>query len=153
MKLLVFFLFLIPFSIRTQVIAEPVTIPVRAPTAHEIIFNTLLKHGVDTVSAKILVAQASFESGYFRNPLTKNSNNPFALLHNPRRKTLAFGGEGKAEGRSGYAEFKCLADAAEDFVYFLEYRKVSHPKEIGIYAEKLKEKRYYGSSADLYAKG
>lgn len=124
------------------------------PKMHERIFKVLVAEGIDTLTAKIIVSQASFESGYFKNPLTKNSNNCFALLHNAKRKTLAYDGCGYAEGRSGYAQFRSIEDAAKDFVYFLEYRKIGNRfTSITTYAKKLKQKNYYGSDYQLYAKG
>jgi hypothetical protein len=140
---------LVPVEIPNPVIATPAPV-----LPHEVLLKTFVSNGLDTLTSKILVAQASFESGYFKNPLTKCSNNVFAILHNPYRVTLSTGDRGVAEGRSGYAEYKTLEDAAKDFIIFLEYRKL--PKKltsIDTYAYQLKQKRYYGSSAELYAKG
>ncbi len=120
------------------------------------IYKTLLSEGVDSVSAKIITAQAAFESGFFKNDLTLKHNNVFALLHNPYRKTYSFGSKGQAEHdrRSGYAQFRSIEEATKDFVIFLNYRKLGTKfANCDIYAWLLKQKRYYGSPWEQYAKG
>jgi hypothetical protein len=112
---------------------------------HQIVYNTLLEEGIDSTSAQIMVAQASFESGYFKNSLTRNSKNCFALLHWGKRKTLSLGGHGFAEGRSGYAVFSSIDSAAVDYLYYLEARKLPHKiKTPYLFALALKQKNYYG---------
>lgn len=120
------------------------------------IYKTLLTEGVDSISAKIITAQAAFESGFFKNELTLKHNNVFALLHNPYRQTYSFGGKGRAEHdkRSGYAQFKSIEEATKDFVLFLKYRKLGTKfANCDIYAWLLKKKRYYGSPWEHYARG
>lgn len=89
------------------------------------IFNTLVSNGVDTLSAKIFVAQAHHESGGFKSTLTREHNNIFAILHDKHRTTTSIGPYGKAEGRSGYASYLSIEDATIDFIIFLKHWGVS----------------------------
>jgi flagellum-specific peptidoglycan hydrolase FlgJ len=113
-----------------------------------------MESGIDSVSAQIMTAQASFESGFFKNSLTEKSNNCFAIHHTSRRFTYSLGKGGEAEGHNLFARFSSLDSAARDFPYFLKYLGVStRIKDEYQYAYLLKSKNYYGSSADLYARG
>lgn len=127
----------------------------------ERIFNEFLRLGVDTLSAQIFTAQAHLESGGFTNKLTKDHNNVFAVLHSNYRKTTSLGGTGKAEGRSGYASYASIEAAVQDFLYFLDYWRVSRTQHsTSLYSSRLKKlyngkvrRQYYTSSQEKYKKG
>lgn len=116
-------------------------------------FNTFLENDIDTVMAKILVAQASHESGRFKNTLTKKHNNVFSIMHYSKRETLSLGGHGYAEGRSGYCVYSSIDSSAIDMLLYMKYRKI--PKNFNSVTEFsrfLKTKRYYEANEKLYAK-
>lgn len=128
----------------------------------ERIFNELVKQGVDSASARVFTSQAFLESNSLKNGLTKNHNNPFAILHDKNRKTTSLGPFGYAEKRGGYASYASLEAATRDFLYFLDYWGVSRIQHsCSLYSLRLKHlispksgkvRQYYTSSQRLYAK-
>src|SRR5690606_2489263 len=98
---LIFFLLLSPVA----VIAPPGPITIYLPEVTIVgksydreIFDTALELGADSLTAKILVAQARFESGGYTNRLSVNHNNVFSMQHPVIRRTTSLGPLATAEG-------------------------------------------------------
>lgn len=137
---------------KTEIVFKKEVVKKKEP--HIEVYEALLSEGIDSLSAKVLVAQASFESGGFKNPLTEKSKNCFAIHYNKYRETLSYGSGGEAERHRMFAQYYSLDSAARDFVKFLDYRNISKKiKSIDNYAYTLKKKHYYGSDYKLYAYG
>lgn len=118
------------------------------------LFNTLVAHNIDTVMAKILIAQASFESGRFKNKLTKDHSNVFSIMHSSKRKTLSLGPYGHAEGRDGYCSYMSKDSSAVDMILYMDARKFPKDfKTIGAYCKYLKKRSYFEDNVDIYTTG
>lgn len=128
----------------------------------ERIFNELVRLGVDSLSAKVFVAQAALESGNFTNKLYTQHNNPFAILHDKRRTcSTSLNGSGRAEGRAGYASYASIEAATQDFLCFLDHWGISRIQHsTGLYSSRLKNlknkkgkvRQYYTSPQPAYKK-
>ncbi len=125
-------------------------------TIEEKLLNIFVANGLDTVMSKILVAQASHESGKFTNSLTKKYKNIFALTecvkncNFKKRKTLSLGGHGFAEGRYGYSTYSSLDSAAVDMLYYMESKKIpTNFTSATEYSKVLREKFYYEGDKTL----
>lgn len=118
------------------------------------IFNLSLEFGADTLTAKMIVAQAKLESGNFKNPLTRKHNNVFSMQHPKRRKTTSIGAFATAEKRPKiYASYKTVRDAVRDLFLYFEARKIEKTQpSIDSYVKILKKKKFYESSEQSYKK-
>jgi uncharacterized FlgJ-related protein len=117
----------------------------------ERVIQVLYDSGFSTRMVKIILAQASLESGGFKSKLSRTHNNVFGMRHPSKRPTTSLGGLARAEGRNGYASYASIEDSVRD--YILYYRFINAPdtttKE---YVTFLKQKRYYESDEKLYLK-
>lgn len=109
------------------------------------IFTLSLEFGADTLTAKMIVAQAKLESGNFKNPLTRKHNNVFSMQHPRKRKTTSIGAFATAEKRPKiYASYKTVRDAVRDLFLYFEARKIEKTQpSIDIYVKTLKKKKYF----------
>jgi len=116
------------------------------------LLDIFLSQGVDTIMAKILVAQAAHESGKFTNTLTVKHKNVFSIMHTSKRKTLSLGNWGVAEGRKGYCVYSSIDSAAKDMLLYMEYRNIPKTfKSITAYSKFLRKKHYYTAPEKQYA--
>ena len=132
------------------------------------IYNAAIEEGFTTISAKLIVAQARIESGDYGSNVFKNNNNLFGMKYvgQPiaQRGTLAPLNERSCNGNCDgdyYAKYNSPADSTKDLVGRL-YKKTR--KGIGFdeiknatdsidFANKLKQRDYFGATASSYAAG
>jgi uncharacterized FlgJ-related protein len=108
---------------------------------------------LDTIMARIVVAQAAHESGDFSSPLALLHNNYFGMMHPGRGKlTTSLGGKGYAEGRYGYAHYKSIEDSAIDLMLWLEFNKFARDiRSADKYCILLKQHHYYEAPVKVYS--
>lgn len=122
------------------------------------IYDTAIKQGFNPKAAKLIVAQARFESADYTSNVFKNNNNTSGIKYigqpNAVRGTLS------PEGNH-YARFNTVQDGINDKIvrlYNKNMRGVT-PKQLKDstdateFANLLKQRGYYGSSASEYANG
>jgi hypothetical protein len=139
----------------------------------QIIYNTAIKEGFNPAAAKLIVAQARFESAdYTSNVFNKNLNTSgMKFIGQPlaTRGTLApmnerssrCQKEGICANGDHYAKFASVADSASDKItrlYNINMRGVSpeqlkNAKDADEFASLLKQRGYYGSDVASYARG
>jgi len=129
--------------------AKPIELKLEE-TIEQKIYNTCLDNGLDTLMAKIIVAQARHESGNFKSKLFKEHRNAFGLLHSRRRKTTSRGPLGRAEGRNGYASYNTVQESTQDALFMLMNRGDIKFNSIDDYSIWLKSIHYYEADEKLY---
>jgi uncharacterized FlgJ-related protein len=108
-------------------------------------------HKIAPFTTKLIIAHAKVESGNFTNNLVKNHNNLFGMKHPSVRPTKSTGGKARAEGRTGYAEFKTDVDSIIDYLLWLEYHnEVRIYKTTDQYVAMLKKHSFFGSTYKEY---
>lgn len=143
----------------------------------QIIYDTAIKHGFTPTAAKLVVAQARFESSDYNSTVFKNNTNTSGMkfIGQPLaiRGTLApykersdackrvtegqVGGQGPnpCTDRDHYAKFKSVADSSADKIGRL-YEKtmrgvtpdqLKNAKDANEFADLLKKRGYYGFAA------
>lgn len=137
-------------SVNTLIKVEAKTINY-PKTNEEKIFNTCLHNGLDTLMARVIVAQAKHESGNFKSKLFKEHNNTFGFLHSKRRcSTTSVGPNGCAEGRRGYASYNNIEESTIDALIFLYNKNELKFKSVEEYSHWLKSINYYEANEELY---
>lgn len=139
----------------------------------QIIYDTAIKNGFSPTAAKLVVAQARFESADYASNVFKNNLNTSGMKYIGQRLatrgTLAPVNERSASCRAGgncvnsdhYAKFASVADSASDKIDRLfnktmggvtpeQLKNSKTPQE---FAALLKRRGYYGSSESEYANG
>jgi hypothetical protein len=141
-----------PPEIKTFRLA-PVTI--EAKSYDREIFDIALEFGADSLTARILVAQARFESGGYTNRLTIRHNNVFSMQHPRQRTTTSLGALATAEGRPNtYASYNTIRDSVADlFLYFKAKNIPITQPSITRYVNTLKKKSFFEAPVDRYRKG
>ena len=127
-------------------------------TLDQQIYDTAIKNGFNPTTAKLIVAQARFESADYTSNVFKQNNNTsgikFVGQPNAVQGTLS------PEGNY-YAKFNTIQDALNDKIgriYNLTMKGVT-PQQLKDstdaidFANKLKQRGYFGSSASEYANG
>jgi hypothetical protein len=127
-------------------------------TLDQQIYDTAIKNGFNPTTAKLIVAQARFESADYTSNVFKQNNNTsgikFVGQPNAVQGTLS------PEGNY-YAKFNTIQDAINDKIgriYNLTMKGVT-PQQLKDstdaidFANKLKQRGYFGSSASEYASG
>ena len=127
-------------------------------TLDQQIYDTAIKNGFNPIAAKLIVAQARFESADYTSNVFKQNNNTsgikFVGQPNAVQGTLS------PEGNY-YAKFNTIQDAINDKIvriYNLTMKGVT-PQQLKDstdaidFANKLKQRDYFGSSASEYASG
>lgn len=94
------------------------------------IVTTAMKQGVPQVNAKIIAAQAAYETGDFKSNNFLTNNNAFGMAVPKVRKTpYIIGGcdvtAPESEGKFCYAKYASLEDSVKDIVHWLKYNKVN----------------------------
>jgi uncharacterized FlgJ-related protein len=142
-------------------------------TNDQIIYNVAIRNGFTPVSAKLVVAQARFESADYTSNVFKNNMNTSGMKYAGQplatRGTLAPYDERSSACRNSnicsnsdhYAKFKSVEDSAKDkiernFAKTMggvtpdQLKNAKTPEE---FANLLKKRNYYGSSESNYAAG
>lgn len=139
----------------------------------QIIYDTAIKQGFNPTAAKLIVAQARFESSDYTSNVFKANNNTSGMkfVGQPlaTRGTLAPKSErsrqcvenGICKDSDHYAKFASVADSAKDKIvrnYNLTMRGVTpeqlkNVKDADEFANLLKRRGYYGGDEKSYAGG
>jgi uncharacterized FlgJ-related protein len=127
-------------------------------TIDQQIYNTAIEQGFNPIAAKLIVAQARFESADYTSNVFKRNNNTsgvkFIGQKNATQGTLS------PEGNY-YAKYNTIQDSLNDKIvrlYNIRMRGVTpeqlkNAKDAAEFARLLKQRGYYGSSEAEYAAG
>ena len=122
-------------------------------TMEDEILYRLVTNGVDSLHAKFIVCQGIFESGWYKNNLSKRHNNIFAR-HHSKYDRQSLGAGGTAEGHSKFARYPSIPAAVESQVEYFQRKKYSFSwTSIEQFAKELKQKGYYEAPESHYARG
>lgn len=116
----------------------------------KLLTTKLLDAGYSERMAPIILATALHETGNFTSDLFLRSNNPWGMKHPAVRKTTSLG----PNGRLGYATYKTLEDAVQDYIYYLD--ALGYQKEyadVRSYVAEMKKKSYFEDSYVNYYAG
>ena len=127
-------------------------------TLDQQIYDTAIKNGFNPMAAKLIVAQARFESADYTSNVFKQNNNTSGIkfIGQPNAVQGTLSPEGNY-----YAKFNTIQDAINDKIariYNLTMKGVT-PQQLKDstdaidFANKLKQRGYFGSSASEYASG
>lgn len=120
------------------------------PTPEEEVYLTAIEYGLDTIMAKLIVAQARHESGKFSSKLYRKGNNAFGMMR-CKRDTLALSSM-HAENRPGYAMYATLENSTIAVLNLLSRKGCKFNfKSPGAYANWLKSVGYYEDSVQNYS--
>jgi uncharacterized FlgJ-related protein len=127
-------------------------------TLDQQIYDTAINNGFNPMAAKLIVAQARFESADYTSNVFKQNNNTSGIKFIGQRNAVQ--GTLSPEGNY-YAKFNTIQDAINDKIarlYNINMRGVT-PQQLKDstdaidFANKLKQRGYFGSSASEYANG
>ena len=122
------------------------------------IYNTAIKQGFNPIAAKLIVAQARFESADYTSNVFKNNNNTSGIKFIGQPNSVQ--GTLSPEGNY-YAKFNTVEDGINDKIvrlYNIRMRGVT-PQQLkdstnaDEFSSLLKQRGYYGSSQSQYASG
>lgn len=127
-------------------------------TLDQQIYDTAIKNGFNPMAAKLIVAQARFESADYTSNVFKQNNNTSGIkfIGQPNAVQGTLSPEGNY-----YAKFNTIQDAINDKIarlYNITMRGVT-PQQLkdstdaNDFANKLKQRGYFGSTAIDYANG
>jgi uncharacterized FlgJ-related protein len=127
-------------------------------TLDQQIYDTAIKNGFNPKAAKLIVAQARFESADYTSNVFKQNNNTSGIkfIGQPNAVQGSLSPEGNY-----YAKFNTIQDAINDKIariYNLTMKGVT-PQQLKDstdaidFANKLKQRGYFGSAASDYANG
>lgn len=124
----------------------------------QVIYDIAIKNGFNPVSAKLVVAQARFESADYTSNVFKKNLNTSGMKY--ARQPLATQGTLSPEG-DYYAKFASVEDSAKDKIerLFSITRKGITPKQLKEaktpeeFAKLQKIRGYYGDKESTYARG
>jgi uncharacterized FlgJ-related protein len=127
-------------------------------TLDQQIYDTAIKNGFNPIAAKLIVAQARFESADYTSNVFKQNNNTSGIkfIGQPNAVQGTLSPEGNY-----YAKFNTIQDALNDKItrlYNITMRGVT-PQQLKDstdaidFANKLKQRGYFGSTASDYANG
>lgn len=141
-----------PPEIRTVFLPE---ITIEGKSYDREIFDTALECGADSLTARILVAQARFESGGYTNRLTRLHNNVFSMQHPVIRRTTSIGPLATAEGRPNtYASYGSVREAVIDLFLYFKARKIDLTQpSVNVYVYRIKEKAFFEEKLWKYRNG
>lgn len=124
----------------------------------QLIYDTAIQQGFNPIAAKLIAAQARFESNDYKSNVFKNNNNTSGIKYigqpNSVRGTLSPEGD-------YYAHFNTIEDGINDKIvrlYNITMKGVT-PKQLKDstdateFANLLKQRGYFGGSASEYASG
>lgn len=134
----------------------------------QLIYNTAIQQGFNPTGAKLIAAQARFESADYTSNVFKKNNNTSGIKFigqpNAVRGTLAPANERTCNGGCNsdyYAKFNTVQDSINDKIvrlYNIKMRGVTPEQLKNVtdsteFANLLKQRGYYGASAAEYAAG
>lgn len=116
------------------------------------VYNTAIEQGFNPIAAKLIVAQARFESADYTSSVFKNNNNTSGIKY--IKQANAVQGTLSPEGNY-YAKFNTVQDGINDKIvrlYNITMRGIA-PQQLkdstsaDDFARKLKQRGYYGDAA------
>ena len=120
----------------------------------QIVYNTARANGLGDVVSKLIVSQATHESGNFSSSLFKRANNAFGMTIPRKRKSPYITGSAgqQPDGPGNYAKYDSLQDSVLDLIHWHKYNRTDWTKIEGpaTYAAYLKSKGYYGDTQQNY---
>lgn len=127
-------------------------------TIDQQIYNTALEQGFNPIAAKLIVAQARFESADYTSNVFKKNNNTSGVKFIGQKNAIQ--GTLSPEGNY-YAKYNTVQDSLNDKIvrlYNIKMRGVTpeqlkNAKDAEEFARLLKQRGYYGSSEAEYAAG
>lgn len=134
----------------------------------QIVYDTAINEGYTPNVAKFIVAQARLESGSYTSHVFLNDNNMFGMkfVGQPlaQRGTLAPASEQMCGGNCNedyYAKYQSPEDSVKDVTGRLfkitrdgiGFNEINSSQSLLDYAQKLKQRGYFGISALAYAAG
>jgi len=112
------------------------------------VFELLKENGFNPETAKIITAQAAFETGNFNSVIFLEQNNLFGMKLAKKRKTLAI------DENRAHAVFNSLEDSVSDFrIYFKYFGYPETFSSVADYCSQIKEKKYFEANLQHYTKG
>ena len=133
----------------------------------QLIYDIAIKNGFNPSSAKFIAAQARLESSDYNSNVFKNNNNMFGMKY--VKQPLAVRGTQVPvnERKAGdvdynyYAKYRTPEDSVKDLIERLYNKTINgvSPSQlrdsatIDEYAKNLKQRSYYGGTAEKYAAG
>lgn len=124
----------------------------------QLVFNTAVECGLSELHAKIITAQATYESGHFASNVFKTDNNLFGMKMPARRSKRYISRASKitmiSEGSTPYAHFDSIQNSVKDLILgyhcynSTNWSQINSPVQ---YATYLKSKGYFGGSLSNYA--
>lgn len=124
----------------------------------QLIYNTAIQQGFNSTTAKLIAAQARFESADYTSNVFKKNNNTSGIkfIGQPNAVQGTLSPEGDY-----YAKFNTVQDSINDKIvrlYNIKMRGVTpqqlkNATDATEFANLLKQRGYYGSSAAEYASG
>jgi uncharacterized FlgJ-related protein len=127
-------------------------------TIDQKIYNTAIEQGFNPTAAKLIVAQARFESADYTSNVFKKNNNTSGVKFIGQKNAVQ--GTLSPEGNY-YAKYNTVQDSLNDKIvrlYNIKMRGVTpeqlkNSTDATEFANLLKQRGYYGSSAAEYAAG
>jgi hypothetical protein len=127
-------------------------------TIDQQIYNTAIAQGFNPIAAKLIVAQARFESADYTSNVFKKNNNTSGVKFIGQKNAVQ--GTLSPEGNY-YAKYNTIQDSLNDKIvrlYNITMRGVTpqqlkNSQDATEFANLLKQRGYYGSSAVEYASG
>jgi uncharacterized FlgJ-related protein len=127
-------------------------------TIDQKIYNTAIEQGFNPKAAKLIVAQARFESADYTSNVFKKNNNTSGVKYIGQKNAVQ--GTLSPEGNY-YAKYNTVQDSLNDKIvrlYNIKMRGVTpeqlkNATDATEFANLLKQRGYYGSSAAEYAAG
>jgi flagellum-specific peptidoglycan hydrolase FlgJ len=125
----------------------------------QIIYDTLIGQKIPPILAKIVTAQAQFESGNFKSNVFLKDNNAFGYKY-VGQKIATKGIPSPASEGDNYARYNNVQDSAIEIANWLK-RRVREKKLPALeaittpaqYSKLIKAAGYYGASENTYTKG
>lgn len=112
------------------------------------IYSILRNKGFSDFMAKVISAQAAFETGNFTSLIWKENNNLFGMKEPQVRDTTATG------TNRNHATYNDIEDSLEDFILYYQYFEYPEGFEtIEDYVKALKEKGYFEAPFGQYLQG
>lgn len=147
---------LVPLQVRNAIaqvnVSETIVVKAHELTIEERITIVLLDAGLDSMTAKLIVAQSKHESGNYKNSLTRKHNNVFARWWSKYDK-YSMGSGAKAEGHTRFARYQSIELATLSQIDYFKRKGYSMKwKSADAFAKELKAKGYYADSTSNYSR-
>lgn len=124
----------------------------------QMIYEVALSEGFSPTAARLIVAQARLESNDYTSNVFKLNNNLFGMKYATQPLATKGSPAPKSEG-DNYAKYKSPADSTKDLVGRLYkttrngigFEQLKNVKDSTEFATKLKQRGYFGITAEQYA--